>query len=361
MASEKRNEFWPDYAVHPGETLLETIIVLGMRQTELARRMGRNKVELSRIIAGRAGITSETALQLERTLGVAASFWIALQCQFDEVAARKRECQRLVAETGWLKQIPFRKMVRLGWIADAPSQVERLRNVLDFFGIATAREWKTVWNPAGVQFRMSPAFKPDILALSAWLRQGERQAQAVQCAQYDGSSFLAVLQQTRRLTVEQPEVFLPRLIEICAGAGVAVVFVPELPGVRASGATRWVSPTKALLQLCLRHRKADHLWFTFFHEAGHILRHGKRETFIESNPWADEKEVEADRFASDFLVPSARYERFAAAAFFSKDSIVEFARSVGIAPGIVVGRLQHDGRLPHSHCNDLRVRLEWAQ
>lgn len=361
MATETRNEFRPDYASHPGETLEETLKTMGMSKTELARRMGRSKVEVSRIVAGKAGVTPETAIQLERALGVAASFWIALQCHFDEFAARKKEGQRLTAEPDWLKHLPYRKMVRLGWIEDADSLVERLRRVMDFFGVASTKQWDEVWRSARVQFRMSPSFKPDTYALSVWLRQGERQATAVECDVFDEVRFSTALSQVRLLTLESPEAFQPRLTETCARAGVAVVFVRELPGIRASGATRWLSPAKALLQLCLRYKTDDHLWFTFFHEAGHILRHGKRETFIESTPWLNEKEGEADRFASDFLIPPGRYKRFAATSYFSKSSIIEFARGIGIAPGIVVGRLQHDHVLPFSHCNDLKVRLDWVR
>jgi addiction module HigA family antidote len=364
MATEIRNEFHPDYASHPGETLLETIETLGMKQTELARRMGRSKVELSRIIAGKAGVTPETALQLERALGIAASFWIALQCNFDEIAARKRERERLTAEIGWLKRVPYWKMVRLGWIDDAANPVDRLRKVLDFYGVTSPKEWASFWSQAEVQFKMSRAFTPDCYALSAWLRQGERQAVPIACEPYDESRFRAALKQSRLLTRESPNVFQSRLAELCSVAGVAVAFVPELAGIRASGATRWLNPTKALLQLCLRYKTDDHLWFTFFHEAGHILLHGKRETFFDTTPWEDtkgnEKEEEANRFASDLLIPSESYRRFADAPFFSKIAIAEFAREIGVAPGIVVGRLQHDKRLPLTHCNDLKRHFKWA-
>jgi addiction module HigA family antidote len=363
MANETKNRFQPDYASHPGETMLETIEALGMKQTELARRMGRNKVEISRIIAGKASVTPETALQLERALGVPASFWTALQCRFDEVATGERERQRLTTELGWLKHLPYRKMVQLGWLEDAANPVERLRRVLDFFGVASTKQWVNLWKTARVQFRMSPSFRPDLFALAAWLRQGERQAAAIECDPYDESRFSAALKHVRQLTRESPEGFQPGLARTCARAGVAVVFVPELPGIRASGATRWLSPAKALLQFCLRYKTDDHLWFTFFHEAGHILRHGKRDTFIESAPWKDEKEGDADRFASDFLVPPVQYRRFTVsnAPYFRKEAITRFARQIGVAPGIVVGRLQHDRLLPFSHCNDLKVRLDWAE
>jgi addiction module HigA family antidote len=364
MATDVRNEFRPDYASHPGETVLETITALGMTQADLARRMGRNKVEVSRIIKGKARVTSEMALQLERALGTPASFWTALQCRFDEIAARAREGQRLAGHIDWLKHFPYREMAKRTWLGDAAEPVERLRCLLGFFGVASARQWNTVWKAAEVRFRMSAHYQPDRYALSAWLRQGERAGDALRCDDYDPDRFRAALREVRGLTVEDPGTFAPRMTELCGRAGVAVAFVPELAGIGASGATRWLSPTKALLQLCLRHKTDDHLWFTFFHEAGHILLHGKRSTFIDTQPWkyADQSEVEAEanQFAADFLIPPADYRLFPQGRYISKADVRYFADKVGVAPGIVVGRLQHDGRLQFSHCNDLKVRLKWA-
>jgi len=141
-----------------------------------------------------------------------------------------------------------------------------------------------------------------------------------------------------------------------------VVFIPALPKTRASGVTRWLSPEKALIQLSLRYKTDDHLWFSFFHEAGHILKHGKREIFIDGDDIGmDEiKEDEANRFASDFLIPRKNYSQLIENKIFTKATIQRFAEEIKIAPGIVVGRLQHDDRLPMSHCNDLKRRFKWA-
>jgi Zn-dependent peptidase ImmA (M78 family) len=123
-----------------------------------------------------------------------------------------------------------------------------------------------------------------------------------------------------------------------------------------------------MIQLNLRYKTDDHLWFTFFHEAGHILKHDKRLTFIEelqpaATPWgrsSGELEEEANKFATNFLIPSESYYRLTRKRTLSKEAILRFADEAGIAPGIVVGRLQHDGRLPYSHCNDLKRKFEWV-
>jgi hypothetical protein len=178
---------------------------------------------------------------------------------------------------------------------------------------------------------------------------------------YEATRFREVLDRARDLTREPSGVFTRQLGTACAEAGVAVVFVPELPRLRTSGATRWLTPTKALIQLSRRYRTDDQLWFTFFHESAHILLHGKRDVFLEDDGESSEKEREADRFAGDRLIPPQALKAFVAGnTRFAKADIQRFADAVGVAPGIVVGRLQHDGHLPMSHCNDLKRRLEWA-
>lgn len=359
MDSPAQNQYRPDYVSPPGETLMETLETLGMSQAELAERTGRPLKTINEIINGRTAITPETALQLERALGVPARFWSNRERHYREFLARSKEQGRLESEVGWLKEVPLKEMIRLGWIQAFDDAVDQLREVLQFFGVVSPDQWRELWWSPRAAFRQSPAFQADPGAVAAWLRKGEIAAQQRECAPYDATRFRDVLGQIRSLTVESPKTFQHQVVDLCAAAGVATVFVPELPRIRASGATRWLTPNKALLQLCLRYKTDDQLWFTFFHEAGHILLHGKRDVFIEEEGDKDEKEQEADRFAADWLIPPGEWRRIAGRSRYSKQEIIAFAAEVGVAPGIVVGRLQHEGHLPYNHCNDLKLRLKW--
>ena len=190
--------------------------------------------------------------------------------------------------------------------------------------------------------------------------QGAVQARRIECAPFSRKNFLGALESIRTLTREKPEVFQPRLADLCAAVGVAVVFVRELPKTGVSGATRWIGD-KAVIQLSLRYKSNDQLWFTFFHEAGHIILHGRKEIFIEGNEQSGEKEEEANAFAADKLIPDAALRRFLAKWDGRNLAEVEtFADQVGIAPGIVIGRLQHDGVMRRSYGNHLKVFLRWV-
>lgn len=360
MSKDVKNQFKPDYAVPPGETLLETLEAMGMSQVELAERTGRPKKTINEIIKGKVAITPETALQFERVLGVPASFWNNLERNYQETLARINEQKSLQRQIEWLKKIPLNALIKMGWVKKYSDKVQQLQEVLNFFGVASPDQWEKRWQGAQVSYHKSAVFQSDPYAIASWLRMGELIAQKIECKPFDSSKFKSSLHEIRKLTIQSPEVFQSEVVRLCAESGVAGAFVPELPRIRACGATWWMNPAKAVIQLSLRYKRDDQLWFSFFHEAGHIFLHGKKEVFIEDDS-SNSKEDEADKFASDILIPPKKYEQFIQSGRYSKAAIQKFASELGIAPGIVAGRLQHDDKLHHSHCNDLKKRFEWEK
>ncbi len=354
------HEFRPDYVVPPGETVAEMLQYNNMTQAELAGRMGRPKKTINEIIKGKAAITPDTAQQLEHVFGVPASFWSNLDANYRLALARTEELKRLEAQSDWLKTFPLAAMAKLGWIERRQNKGEQVREVLDYFGVATIEAWDAIWITPQAAFRKSSVFASSPGSVAAWLRKGELTALAIQCQPFDAMKFKQVTVECRRLTGEPPEMFCPALQNLCATCGVAVAFVPELPKSRVSGAARWLTADKALIQLSLRYRTDDHLWFSFFHEAGHIVNHGKRSVFLEGDGMDDHLEREANVFAEDALIPRPEWRKFVASGDFSELSIAQFAQDVGIASGIVVGRLQHDGLISFRGLNHLKRHFTWS-
>lgn len=358
-------KYEPDYAVPPGETLLETIDQIGMSQAELAERSGRPKKTINEIIKGKAAITPETARQLERVLGIPATFWNNLERNYREKLAEIEESERLKSHIEWLKKIPIKTMIEYGWIKSFSDKIEQLQEVLNYFGVASVEAWKDVWkrvlgNPE-YAFRRSATFTSETGAVAAWIRKGQIESQKIKCQPFEASTFRKALEEIRSLTTKSPEIFVPKATEIYANAGVALVFVPELPKSRVSGAAYWLNSEKGVIQLSLRYKTDDHLWFTFFHEAGHILQNLKKKMFLEYVDMDYKDEEEADRFASEALIPSSLYRDFAENGSFSALAVKKFAQQLGIAPGIVVGRLQHDRKIPFSHLNNLKNYFKWSK
>lgn len=91
MRNNQTNQFLPNFAIPPGETLLDTIEAMGISQDELSERTGRPKKNINDIIKENTPIAPETALQLERVLGVPAAFWNKLENNYREILARPTE------------------------------------------------------------------------------------------------------------------------------------------------------------------------------------------------------------------------------------------------------------------------------
>ena len=356
-SEESRNEYYPDTVSPPGATLQETISAYTMTQTELADRIGLTKKTINGIVSGKEPITPTTALHLEHVLGIPARFWINREQRYREFLARREEQVRLEQDLEWLKKFPVADMVKFGWIKRYNDRVQLLREILDFFGVATPGQLKKIVIDPLANYRKSMAFKTNPIAMAAWLRCGELKGKRLHCKPYDVQEFRRALANVRTLTKELPSVFLKEVVQICAEAGVAIVFIPELPGTHVYGATRWINSKKALLQLSLRRKTDDHLWFTFFHEAYHILNPKKTQIIIETNDMKDEDA--ANRFAANHLIPKSQLSSFLETTQITTTSITDFASRIGISAGIVVGRLQHEEKVPQSHYNKLKLKFKW--
>ncbi len=357
--TKRRYGFEPDYAIPPGETLQETIESLGMTQRDLAVRTGMAPKTINEIIKGKAPITPDTAVLLERVTGVRANMWNNLETNYREQLAKIADRGRLEIDLGWLKRIPTKELIRRGVIEEQPDKVSLLHAILEFFGVSSSQSWNELWmKPAGV-FRKSEKFRAEPGAVATWLRLGELKAQKIEAKPYDRAKFLAVLNKIRKLTTEPPKVFEPKMVELCASTGVAVVFVREIKKCPTSGVARWLTPEKALIQLSLRYKTEGQFWFSFFHEAGHVLNDPKKGVYIDDGDTSDpSREDRANRFAGNFLIPPEHSRVLPT--LTTREAIVTFAERIGISPGIVLGRLQKEKIVPwRSYLNDLKRRFEW--
>ncbi|HAR49516.1 DNA-binding protein [Smithella sp. SCADC] len=338
MKAKKQYEFQPDYAVCPGETLQEIMESFNMSQKELAVRAGLTVQSLNRIFKGEQPITYESANRLELATGVPARYWNNLETQYREHLAKVEERKGMESDLQWLKTIPTKELAQRGFIKKSDTPVALLRETLGFYGVSSVNAWQEIWNLPAVAARRSSCFESQPGAASAWIRQGELQAHKIECQAFDKSLFMQTLQTIRSLTREAPETFEPEMKRLCAEAGVAIAMVPEMKKVPWNGATKWLSPRKAMILLCLRGKGEDKFWFSFFHEAGHVLHDSRKDLLINDGSIKDQRETRANQFASEFLISSKYNDDVQNIS--SHDEIVKLAQQLGIAPGIVAGRYQ---------------------
>jgi len=345
---KKMYRYEPDYIVSPGEILEETLETCGIRKNDLAVRCGLSEKTISLILSGKAPVMPETAIQFKRVLGISASIWNNTEAKYQLYKATHGDREQLATYEKWLKGFPVKELVERDIIKRKSDTAEMVAQLLDFFRVGSVPAWCTKYANMQLSFRHSLSFQSKLESLAVWLREGELKAEHIHCAPFDKKKFYDALGEIRRLTRETLKTFAPRMIELCADAGVAVVFVKELPGTHLYGITRWLRPNKALIELSLRYKWEDHFWFTFYHESGHILLHGKKNVFIDDTEFTayDEEEEQANKFAANRLISKREYLSFVADEVFNQESILAFAERLNIAPSIIVGRLQHDRKIP---------------
>jgi hypothetical protein len=269
----------------------------------------------------------------------------------------------------WAENFPLKEMRRLKF--SLPTGTSDADVVLRFFGVTSPERWRSAWQATSVAFRQTQVFEARIEAVAAWVREAEIIAGQIPLEDFDEAKLRGSLGELRQLTREKTQDGLDRAQLICSKAGVAVVLVPELPHTRISGCARWLSDKHAMLGLTIRYKWADQLWFTFFHELAHLLLHRAWRSFVIDNaaeymgddvvdPDMVRYEEEADRFAADTLIPRAELAKlqFGNPEQFTSDVIHEFAKSIGVGPDIVVGRLQHDKVLDRWQGNKLKQNLD---
>ncbi len=357
-------DFAPDWVAIPGESISDLLEERGWSQAELAARTGFSDKHVNLLLKGKASITEETALKLERVLGSTARFWLNLEAQYREHLARSEAIHLLGKQVDWLKELPLNDMIKFKWINKYTDNAYQVFECLRYFGVASVDAWREQYERPVAAYRAAEKLTRIPASVSAWLRVGERAAEDIRCADYDKAKFEAALSEVRLLTIERdPAVFLPKLTALCAKAGVVVEFAPAPKGCPVSGATKWLGQ-KALIMLSLRGKTDDKLWFTFFHEAGHIIKHGRRMIFLDilgEDGLNAEEEEEANAYARDSLIPQRDYDNFVKGGLFTKASIKIFSREQGVSSGIILGRLQFDGYVQWNSLliRDLKVSYSW--
>ena len=344
---EKQNTYLPSIVFHPGETLEEKLEEMGMGSKEFAVRANKPEKTIIAILKGESSITADMAVQFESVTKIPAHFWINHQRSYDEFIAREKHKAVIEQAIPWAKSFPLSTMIKKGWLPEVATIQEKTAAMLSFFGLSSHVAWENYYfnQQLKVDFRISLASTNQPYAISGWLRKGELQATELEAKPYVEKNFKEALPALKAVMAQHPDNFFHQLQSICLEAGVKVVHTPCLPQAPINGATRWLNDTP-LIQLTGRYNRNDSFWFTFFHEAGHILLHGKKDIFLEKVDYSDKdlvKEKQADEFAIKWTLTETEEKTIWAAEPLNEYKINYFAKQFNTHPAIIVGRFQHKG------------------
>jgi HTH-type transcriptional regulator/antitoxin HigA len=360
--------FAPDWVSPPGDTILDLLEERDWTQQQLADRLGYSLKHVNQLIKAKVPLTEDAAIRLQNVLGASVGFWLTREAQYRERLAVLDAAERQVSMVPWLERFPVKEMMDIGVLAkrrlDAQSKPGLVGELLGFFGVATPDQWESQYGCMELAFRRSREEQADVAAISAWLRLGERHAEKLDGPPYDEARFKAALTQVRGFTCQSPQEFQPRMQQLLHEAGVAFVLVPALPRTHVSGVARWLNPRRPLIQLSLYGKQNDRFWFSFFHEAAHILLHSqqKKSVFLDDPSKvgsSSKEEQQANAWARDFLITPQQAQSLVELPK-TKSAVISFAQSIGVHPGIVVGRMQHDRLLDVRWLNDLKVSFAFT-
>ncbi|AEJ03075.1 plasmid maintenance system antidote protein, XRE family [Nitrosomonas sp. Is79A3] len=353
--------FISDIAIPPGEYLEEVLEDAEISQAELARRMGRPPQAINEIVKGEKAITPETALQLEQVLGVSAQFWSNLETEFRLILAKQQQLEEIKKEQSLINSFPYLQLSKLKLVESTSDKTKRVVELRKFFGVSSLENIRTVKEFAPA-FRQEEKNSLSHESLAAWLRAGHVIAERANVSDFSKEKLQLTIPKLRKLTnIVEPNQLIEKIKKVLTDCGIVLALVPTFPKSYTTGATFWAGKNKAVIMMSLRGAWSDIFWFSLFHEIGHILLHDKRATFLENgklDPQYQKQEQEADLFAQKALIPCEEYQTFLKSEDISHVSIKNFSDSIGIFPGIVTGRLQHDKKLPHTiHYH--RIRYKW--
>lgn len=336
--------------LHPGAHLRDYLESQELSQSDFAERAGVSEKHVSQILSGKAGISAEMALAIERVLGGGAGMWVNIDSAYRLRKAREWHRSREGEHVEWAREFPLTELRKRGYLHDGRLSADTVAELLSFFGVADIEQWEQVYSPVAAQFRQSPSYTASWKAQASYLRICELQAEVWDLAPFDRNRVEEIVRKVRDNLASEPVGLLQRAGEELAEAGVALVMEPGLPKARLSGAAFWPRRNKAVLALTMRFKTADHLLFSFFHEAAHLLLHRDR-TLLETEVAAGQLEDEADRFARRLLISDDAYRKLVNAGAPSLEEVEETARQQGLAVDSLIGMLQHDGVVRYTSYN----------
>lgn len=350
-------------AFHPGYYIAEVIEDMGISQAEFATRLGTTPKTLSTLINGQISLSNDLAMKLSAMLGTSAEVWLNLQKGFDEKKIEIQAAKDKDEQVEIVNLIDYSFFEKVAGLPPTKDISERIGNLCKYLRVANL---KILLHPDFlVNFRtgVSDFQIKNMINSRAWLQTAINCSQGIQTQRFNAEKLKSYLPELRSMTVQKPEVFMPRMREIFADCGVAFVLLPTLKNSGVNGAVKWISNERVVLAINNRRLYADVFWFSLFHEIRHVLQQKVKTVFVSCK----EKEMmeinsaledDADKFARDFLIPRVAMQKFNPSNYITDAEIVSFAESIGIHPGIVVGRLQHDKLIHPSRCAKLKEKYE---
>lgn len=352
----------PDWVSPPGDTIVSILEERELTIEHFAIEIGRSVGAVQKILDGSLAIDAHLARQLANAIGATENFWMAREHDY-RASLSLPEKVRIRSLADLLDSLPVSDMQKFGWISSVRSKDAQIAECLGFFGVSSLAQWQGRYESAFQQaaYRRSTTYTSCEISTAAWLRRGEIETQEDKVADWSPKLLIDQIPHFRRLTwYKSPALFLSKLKKMLAEAGVKFAIVRAPKGCSVSGAVRIFENNTPHIQLSFRYLSDDQFWFSLFHEIAHLLLHYEKMPILENAEQAENQcEHEANEFAAQIIVPQLYRDEMLSLGG-SRFPIIEFAKKVGVAPGLIVGQLQHEGIIPYNQMQRLKRRYCWV-
>lgn len=352
----------PDWVSPPGHTIVSFLEERELTVEQFAHQIGHSAAQAQKILDGSHAIDVHLAHRLSRAIGASENFWMAREHDY-RASLAEPENVRIGSLNDLIGRLPVSDMQKFGWIERTRSKSDQVAECLDFFGVSSLAQWQGRYENAfqHAAYRRSTAYASCEVSTTAWLRQGEIESRNDEVSEWSPKMLESRIPHFRKLTwYKSPALFLPKLKEALAEAGVKFAIVRTPKGCSASGAVRILADGTPHIQISFRYLSDDQFWFSLFHEIAHLLLHYDKMPILENTELTEEQcEREANEYAAQVIVPLSHREELLSLGD-SRFPIIQFAKKVGVAPGLIVGQLQHEGIIGFSQMQRLKRRFRWT-
>lgn len=348
-------------AFHPGYYIAEIIEDMEVTQDEFATRIRTTPKTISKLVSGQINLSNDLAHKLSIMLGTSIEVWLNLQKTYEQKKIEIENERLIDAQSQIVKLIDYNYFVKNGLLPPASKSEEKIMNLCGYLKVSDLSAFKEhdfLVNPrAGI----AQVQTKNLINAQIWIQTAMNIAKENQVKLFNAEKLKNHIQEIRLMTIQSPNVFIPRLNEIFCECGISFILLPHLKNSGINGAVKWMGDEKVILAMNDRRNFSDTFWFSLFHEIKHVLQQKLKTTFISASKiemmQTDEKfEQEADMFAQDTLIPREAYQQFTHNCNYSDTDIVSFSKSIKIHPGIVAGRLQYDKYIPQNRCFSLKEK-----
>lgn len=332
----------------------------GWTQEELASITGYSRQQINRVISGEHSVTPEMAIALGAAFGDKPDAWLEMDSRY-RLSLIEDDTGLIAERARMYEYAPIKDMQKRGWIKQTKKIEELDAELRRFFHADSMVE--------PPQFPVSTRKTDSLSDLSpsqrAWCFRARELAESMILPRKTKSyQAPGLLKDLRSIAAYPKEV--RRLPETLATYGILFVVVEPLPGAKIDGAAFWTNQDTPVVAVSARYDRIDAFWFTVMHEISHIRNQDSLsvDTDLSGSDTApsllkNDIEQRADREAASSLVDPTKLESFIrrVGPLYSKARIIQFAHTIKMHPGIIVGQLQHLGELGYSSQRDLLVKI----